>query len=92
MGANCYVTRFLHFAAHVSVREDRARRRGRPARLGSSVGRPSHLEGAESTLTGPEHGSGRRRLWADLREMFGKGGGAYGVVKGRSGYVAGAKL
>ena len=29
---------------------------------------------------------------ADLREMFGKGGGAYGVVKGRSGYIAGAKL
>jgi hypothetical protein len=29
----------------------------------------------------------------DLRDMFGRGrGGAYGVVKGRSGYVAGAKL
>ena len=28
----------------------------------------------------------------DLRDMFGKEGGAYGVVKGGSGFVAGAKL
>jgi len=31
-------------------------------------------------------------ILADLREMFGKGGGAYRVVKGRSGYVVRAKL
>jgi hypothetical protein len=29
---------------------------------------------------------------SDLREMFGKNGGAYDVVKGKNGYVAGAKL
>lgn len=29
---------------------------------------------------------------ADLREMFGKNGGAYGVVKGKNGYAAGPNL
>jgi hypothetical protein len=29
---------------------------------------------------------------ADLREMFGKKGGAYGIIEGNSGYAVGAKL
>jgi hypothetical protein len=28
-------------------------------------------------------------LVGDLRKMFGRGGGAYGVVKGKSGYAEG---
>ena len=31
-------------------------------------------------------------IMADLREMFGQGGGAYGVIKGKDGYEDGFKI
>jgi len=49
-------------AAMCRVPEDRVCHRGRPARLGSSAGQPSHLEGAKSTLTGPDSPSRVRAI------------------------------